>query len=90
METPKQYGDRVLGAERQDRGVRTIALLVAAHTWEPGSDNAQRIPAILLDEMESLIEHASGGRKRTLLEVYDVILGTIEHQLGHLSERGRG
>lgn len=87
-ETGKEYGDRVLGPERTDRGVRAIASLVWAWTLdETSAARAQRVPAAFFDKIEPLIEVATGARKRTLLEAYDLFLTTIEEQLADLPKR---
>ena len=78
-QTLKEIGDALLGPERQERGVAAIAYLVAAWSWgEPWSAEAQRVPAMFLDKLETQIGAATGARRRTLLEAYDLMLHSIE------------
>ncbi len=78
-ETMKQFGDRLLGPEREHRRVRALASLVAAQTWsETTFSKANQVSSIFLDVLEARIAESGGGRKRTLLEVYDAMLGAIE------------
>jgi hypothetical protein len=75
----KDFGDKLLGAEREDRRIRAVGRLVAAHTWSrKQSEQAQRIPTLFLDALEDQLTTATGGRRRGLLEVYDIMLDAIE------------
>jgi hypothetical protein len=68
----------LFGDEREGRRLEALSALVAANTWSEGTRaRAQTVPPLFLDALEQRISTATGGRKRTLLEVYDLMLGVI-------------
>jgi len=73
------FGDRLLGADRDGRRLRAIGKLAAAHAWsKKQSEEAQRVPVMFMDALEQRLESATGGRRRELLGVYDMLLDAIE------------
>jgi hypothetical protein len=77
----KVYGSGadLLGEIREDRRLEAMAKLVVAHTM--GGEialDAHRAPATFLDLLEMKLEAADGARRRTLLEVYDLMLDAVD------------
>jgi hypothetical protein len=72
-------GTDLLGEAREDRRLEAIAKLVVAHTrGGEAARDAQHAPAAFLDLLEMKLEAADGARRRTLLEVYDLMLDAVD------------
>jgi hypothetical protein len=72
-------GMDLLGQDREGRRLEAMTKLIAAHTWGgEASLDAQRAPAAFLDLLEMKLEAADGARRRTLLEVYDLMLDAVD------------
>jgi hypothetical protein len=72
-------GADLLGEVREDRRQEAMAKLVVAHIrgGEIALD-AHRAPATFLDLLEMKLQAADGARRRTLLEVYDLMLDSVD------------
>jgi hypothetical protein len=83
-------GVELLGEIREDRRLDATAKLVVAHTrgGEAALD-AQHAPAAFLDLLETKLETADGARRRTLLEVYDLMLDAVDRCCTEPAQRRR-
>jgi hypothetical protein len=69
----------LLGDERECRRLMALSSLVAAETWtEESAKQVHQVAPILMDALELRLQTATGGRERTLLEAYDLVLAAIE------------